>query len=153
LHGFDLFSLVIKMEQTWLKCKTDVDRLVALVVFINETMDALAESYRASDVILATDTLETLLEREDRRGVGPYMFVIDQNHIDANDFALYCRRMFEASARGSDSASNPLFLTYRDELQRTLEIAFKRINARVASPRDRVQNQEAWEALFASIMS
>ena len=153
LHGFDLFSLVIKMEQTWLKCKTDVDRLVALVSFINETMDVLAESYRASNVLLASDTLETLLEREGRRGIGPYSFVINQNHIDENDFALYCRRMFEASARSADSASNPLFMTYRDELLHTLEIAFKRINARVASPRDRVQNQEAWEALFASMTS
>lgn len=153
LHSFDLFSLVIKMEQTWLKCKSDVDRLVSLVSFINETMDALAESYRTSHVTLADDTLEIMLEREGHRGIGPYMFVIEKNHIDANDFALYCRRMFEASPRSPDGAPNPLFITYRDELRQTLEIAFRRINARVASPRDRVQNQEAWEALFASITS
>lgn len=153
LHSFDLFSLVIKMEQTWLKSKTDVDRLVTLVGFINETMDALAESYRASNVGLADGTLAIMLEREGRLGVGQYRFKIDHNHIDASDFALYGRRMLEASGRGGDGAPNPLFLDYRNELLRTLEICFRRINARVAAPSDRVANQEAWEALFASVVS
>jgi hypothetical protein len=153
LQSFDLFTLLISMEQVWIKCKTDVDRLVALARFINETMDALEETYRSSEVTVHRDTLANVLEREGIVGVGTYHFVIENNRIDVDDFATYCRRVFDSTARSSDTAPSPLFVEYRDELQRALASAFHAINARIASPGERVQNQEAWEALFAAFTS
>jgi hypothetical protein len=38
-------------------------------------------------------------------------------------------------------------------LQQALRAAFEAINARIASPQDRAQNQEAWEALFQTLQS
>jgi hypothetical protein len=153
LERFDLFTLLISMEQSWIRCKTEPDRLVALARFINETMNALAETYRANDVALAPDTLASILEREGIFGVGEYLFVIENNRIAVDDFAAYCRKAFDTSSRGGDSAPSPLFIEYRDHLQHALEIAFHAINARISSPAERVQNQEAWEALFMTFSS
>ena len=153
LTSFDLFTLLISMEQTWIKSKTDVDRLVALVRFINDTMDALAETYRANDVQLSPDTLATVLEREGIYGVGDYRFAIENNRIAVDEFTAHCRKQFENSGRGAESATSPLFVHYRTQLQRALEIAFHAINARISSPEERVQNQEAWEALFTAFTS
>ena len=152
LERFDLFTLLISMEQVWLKCKTEADRLVALARFINQTMDALAETYKANDVALSPDTLATILEREGIYGVGDYRFVIENNRIALDEFTAYCRRTFDASSRG-DAASSARFIEYRDQLQRALEMAFRAINARISSPAERVQNQEAWEALFMAFSS
>ncbi|HZC08062.1 MAG TPA: DUF4388 domain-containing protein [Ktedonobacterales bacterium] len=153
LEHFDLFTLLISMEQTWIKCKSDADRLVALARFINETMQALAETYRANDVALATDTLATLLERHGIYGVGDYLFVIENNRIAIDDFAAYCRKVFDSSARAADGAPSPLFVEYRNHLEHALSLAFHAINARISSPAERVQNQEAWEALFMTFNS
>lgn len=153
LKSFDLFTLLISMEQTWIKCKTDVDRLMALARFINETMDALEETYRANDVQVHRDTLANVLEREGIVGVGKYRFIIENNRINLDDFAVYCRRVLDTTARGSEAGPSPLFIEYRDELQRALASAFHAINDRIASPAERVQNQEAWEALFAAFAS
>ena len=153
LKHFDLFTPLISMEQTWLKCRTDPDRLVALARFLNETMEALAESYRADNVTVAPDTLATILEREGIFGVGDYLFVIENNRIAIDDFALYCRKVFEPTARGADPTMTALFIEYRDHLLHALEVAFRAINARIPSPSDRVQNQEAWEALLTTFAS
>ncbi|HEY7975837.1 MAG TPA: DUF4388 domain-containing protein [Ktedonobacterales bacterium] len=153
LERFDLFTLLISMEQTWIKCKNEPDRLVALARFINETMEALAETYRANDVALAHDTLASILEREGVYGVGDYLFIIENNRIAIDDFAAYCRKVFDTSSRGSDTTPSLLFIEYRDHLQLALEIAFHAINARILSPAERVQNQEAWEALFMTFSS
>ncbi|HEX8996574.1 MAG TPA: DUF4388 domain-containing protein [Ktedonobacterales bacterium] len=153
LVSFDLFTLLISMEQTWLKCKSEADRLVALVRFINDTMDALAQTYRANDVMLSPDTLANILERDGIFGVGDYLFVIDNNRINVDEFAVYSRKVFDASGRGADNTSSSLFVEYRDQLQRALELAFHAINARISSPAERVQNQEAWEALFTAFSS
>ncbi len=153
LESFDLFTLIISMEQSWLKCKTEPDRLVALVRFINETMDALAETYRAHDVALAPDTLAAILEREGIYGVGDYLFIIENNRINSDDFAAYCRKTFDTSSRSGSVSPSPLFTEYRDHLQHALEMAFHAINARISKPEERVQNQEAWEALFMSLSS
>jgi len=152
LKRFDLFTLLISMEQTWIKCKTEPDRLVTLARFLNDTMEALAETYRANNVTLGPDTLATILEREGIYGVGDYLFVIENNRIAIDEFAAYCRKVFESSAR-ADSTPSALFVEYRAHLQHALEVAFHAINARIASPAERVQNQEAWEALFMTFAS
>lgn len=153
LEHFDLFTLLISMEQTYIKCKTDADRLIALARFINETMGALAETYRANDVALGTDTLVALLERDGIYGVGDYLFVIENNHINIEDFAAYCRRIFESGSRAGENAPSPLFVEYRNHLEHALALAFHAINTRISSPAERVQNQEAWEALFMTFNS
>ena len=153
LEHFDLFTLLISMEQTYIKCKTDADRLVALARFINETMGALAETYRENDIALASDTLAALLERDGIYGVGDYLFVIENNHIDVDAFAVYCRSIFENGARAGENVPSPLFVEYRNHLEHALSLAFHAINARISSPAERVQNQEAWEALFMTFNS
>lgn len=148
LEHFDLFTLLISMEQMWIKAKSEADRLIALSRFINQTMEALDETYAASGVELAPNTLQSLLEREGIHGVGDHLFSIQLNRIDVDAFGSYCHSVFDAMTRGGGNESSPLFIEYRDQLQRALEVAFHAINARIASPEERVQNQEAWSALF-----
>lgn len=147
LEHFDLFTLLITMEQTWIKAKSDADRLIALVGFINQTMEALEETYAASGVELTPDTLSTLLEHEGIHGVGDHLFRIHRNRIDIESFGGYCHAVFGSGSHTGENTPD-LFIEYRDQLQRTLEVAFHAINARIASPEERVQNQEAWSALF-----
>lgn len=147
LEHFDLFTLLITMEQTWIKAKSDADRLIALAGFINQTMEALEETYAASGVELTPDTLSTLLEHEGIHGVGDHLFRIHRNHIDLESFGGYCHAVFGSASHAGENTPD-LFVEYRDQLQRTLEVAFHAINARIASPEERVQNQEAWNALF-----
>lgn len=148
LERFDLFTLLITMEQVWIKAKTEADRLIALAGFINQTMETLDNTYAASGVELAPNTLALLLEREGIHGVGDHLFSIQRNRIDLDAFAGYCHSVFDPVARAGGHEPSPLFSAYRDELERTLAVAFHAINARIASPEERVQNQEAWGALF-----
>ena len=87
MNNFDLFSLVQRMEQDWIKKKTPVDQLVALATFINQTMLTLEEACRNQHLGLAPDTLAILLARERLTGVSGYDFKIDRNRIDVDDFA------------------------------------------------------------------
>lgn len=153
LQRFDLFTLIINMNQNWLKCKTDVDRLVALARFINETMEALAENYRASDVALASDTLAIILDNARIMGIGEHRFAISNNRIDLDDIAAYCRSVLDTNSRGGEAPHSPLFIQFREELLRALASAFRAINTRITSPEERVQNQDVWESLFEDFRS
>lgn len=148
LERFDLFTLLITMEQIWIKAKSEAERLIALARFTNQTMEALEDTYAASGVELAPNTLESLLEREGIRGVGDHLFTIHRNRIELDTFGEYCHIVFDPLARGGNSEPNHLFIEYRDQLERALEVAFHAINARIVSSEERVQNQEAWTALF-----
>lgn len=148
MHNFDLFTLLITMEQDWLKRKSPADQLVALAGFINRTMHSLEDSCRFSGLTLAPDTLLALLSRENLLRIGDYEFRIQGNRIDVEDFAAFCRRAFEGSARNAIGATKRFYDMTADILERGLGAAFEAINARIASPMERVQNQEAWEALF-----
>lgn len=148
LENFDLFTLLINMEQVWIKAKTEADKLIALARFTNETMVALEDTYAASGVELSPTTLTALLEREGIHGVGDHLFTIQRNRLDLESFGEYCHAIFDPLARSGSSAPTQLFIEYRDQLERALEVAFHAINARIASPEERVQNQEAWTALF-----
>ncbi|MEO7003727.1 MAG: hypothetical protein ABI274_18245, partial [Ktedonobacterales bacterium] len=134
---------LISMEQTWLKRKSPTDQLIALVMFINQTMHALEEACVASGLRLSPDTLAALLERENLLGVDGYRFQIKQNHIDVDNFTAFCRAQFATMGAQRDFYDHTF-----DVLLRALSAAFQAINARVASPIERVQNQEAWQALF-----
>jgi len=143
-----LFTLLITMEQVWIKAKTEAEKLIALARFTNQTMEALEDTYAASGVELAPNTLESLLEREGIRGVGDHSFTIHRNRIELDAFGEYCHMVFDPLARSGSSEPNHLFIEYRDQLERALEVAFHSINARIVSSEERVQNQEAWNALF-----
>lgn len=149
MDNFDLFTLLIGMEQEWLKKKTPMQQLIALAEFINRTMRALDESCQATGLSLAPDTLASILEREHLVGVDNYRFRLDRNRIDTEEFAAFCKQVFDGS-RGSIGASKTYFDHCSAILERALGAAFESINSRIASPVERAQNQEAWEALFST---
>ncbi len=149
MEHFDLFTLLISMEQDWLKRKSQADQLNALATFINQTMGALEEACRASGLVLASNTLQSLLEREGISGVEGYQFRIEKNRLDVDGFTNYCRH---ALGRGA-SDHQGFYMRSFAILERALAAAFQAINARVASPLERGQNQEAWEVLFQTFRS
>ena len=87
MNNFDLFSLLIGMEQDWLKRKTPLDHLVALATFVNRTMKALEDECQENGLNLAPDTLLSILSREGLLGLDNYRFRIAQNRIDIDHFA------------------------------------------------------------------
>jgi hypothetical protein len=151
LERFDLFTLLISMEQVWLKAKSEADKLISLAGFINQTMEALEDTYAASGVELAPNTLVALLEREGIQGIGEHIFTIQRNRIRVDGFSAYCHESFDSIPRNPNGEPGPLFIEFRDEMERALEVAFHSINARISSPEERVQNQEAWTALFQTL--
>jgi hypothetical protein len=149
MQHFDLFTLLISMEQDWLKRKSPADQLIALAGFINQTMRTLEEACLATGLSLAPDTLLSLLSREQLLGIGPsYELKVRQNRVDLEDFSTFCHHTFEGSARNALGATKDFYDVTAAVLQRGLAAAFEAINSRIASPVERVQNQEAWEALF-----
>lgn len=150
LHTFDLFTLLIGMEQDWLKRKTPADQLVALANFINQTMQALEEACQLNGLSLAGTTLMSILSREGLTGIDDYRFRVENNRVAVDDFAAYCRRVLEGAARSAIGAAKLFYDKASDVLMRALAAAFQAINSRVASPIERTQNQEAWEALFST---
>jgi hypothetical protein len=148
MENFDLFTLLITIEQDWLKRKTPADQLIALGEFINLTMQNLEESCQLSGLNLSRETLHTLLLRGNLLRIGDYELRVRDNHIDIDDLASYCRRSFAGTARNALGSTKQFYDGTASILLRGLETAFEAINARVASPVDRAQNQEAWEALF-----
>jgi hypothetical protein len=150
MRNFDLFSLLIELEHDWNKRKPGADQLVALASYINRTMRTLEEACSVNGLTLAPDTLATLLAREKLLGVDGYEFRIAHNRIDLDDFHAHCRKRFEGAGRVLAGTSKAFYDASAAVLQAALATAFQAINARVASPEERVQNQEAWESLFLS---
>jgi hypothetical protein len=151
MSNFDLFSLLIGMEQDWLKRKTPLDHLVVLANFVNRTMKALEDECQENGLSLAPDTLLTILSREGLLGLDNYRFQISQNRIDVDHFSAYCKDVLETSTRNSIGDAKLFYEQVADLLQHALVAAFVSINSRVASPIERAQNQEAWEALFLTL--
>jgi hypothetical protein len=144
LEHFALFDLLSRMEQAWEKQHMPHEQLTALVEFVNWTMEALADACRANGIELDPNTLQSLLEREELTHVGNYVFHIEQNHIDVNDFTYLCGHVLQGDLRNAE-------LFYKQAsgvLQGMLSSLFHSINARVANPRERMENQEVWEAMF-----
>ncbi len=145
MESFELLNLISRMEQQWYRRRGPIEQLPALVEFINWTMDALAEACRANGTELDPNTLESLLTREQMRYMGNYKFIIDQNHIDVDNFTALCHEVLHGDIQKS--------VDFYDEaatvLQRILRCIFESINARVASLYERLENQEIWEALFS----
>jgi hypothetical protein len=155
LQDFDLFSLLIDLEQDWVKRKgkNKADHLVALARYINQTMHSLEVAVQERGLGLSPDTLTSILSKERVLGIDDYQFHIQQNAIDLDDFTTFVRKRLEAAARGQGGAESER--AFYDAsfaiLLQALAAAFQAINSRVSSPVFRTQNQEAWEALFQSL--
>jgi hypothetical protein len=76
--------------------------------------------------------------------MGSYEFRVQHNHIDVEHFTALCYDILGGNIQMSAS--------FYDEattvLQRILSAIFDMINSRVANPRERLENQEVWEAMF-----
>jgi hypothetical protein len=114
------------------------------VVFINWTMDALAETCRANGIDLDPNTLETLMHNENLWHLGSYNFRVDHNHIDVENFTALCYEILNGDIKKAASFYDEASMV----LQRLLSSIFEMINGRVANPRERIENQEVWEAMF-----
>jgi len=144
LENFELLNLISRMEQEWEVKHTPMEQLPTLVVFINWTMDALTETCRNNGIDLDPQTLRTLMINENLWHMGSYEFQVDQNHIDVEGFTALCYEILNGDIKKAagfyDEASTVL--------QRLLSCIFEMINGRVANPRERIENQEVWEAMF-----
>lgn len=147
MESFDLFSLLSQMEQEWLHRREPDEQATALALFINWTLKNLAETCEHNGISLSPDTLAALLKREGLTRINGYSLKVRENQIDLEDLTLHCRRHLEARDGGLAAAAD-FFEQASTILQRALRAAFQAINARIASPLERMQNEEVWEALF-----
>jgi len=145
MESFEMLNLISRMEQEWNRRRSPMEQLPALVEFVNWTMDALTETCQANGIELDQGTLEYLLDREKLRYMGNYRFIIDQNHIDVENFASLC---YEVIMSGDMQKAADFYDEGWKVLQRMLRCIFDSINARVASVNERLENQEVWEAMF-----
>jgi Domain of unknown function (DUF4388) len=144
LENFELLNLISRMEQEWQKRRSPMDQIPALVEFVNWTMDALTDTCRANGTDLDANTLKTLMDNERLSILGNYEFRVDHNHIDVDNFTALCYEVLSGDIKQAESFYNQA----SECLQRLLSSIFEAINARVANPRERLENQEVWEAMF-----
>jgi Domain of unknown function (DUF4388) len=144
LENFELLNLISRMEQEWEKRRSPMDQLPALVEFVNWTMDALAETCRANGTELDLNTLKTFMDNERLSKLGNYEFQVDRNHIDVDNFTTLCYEVLSGDMKQAENFYNQA----SGALRRLLSCIFEAINARVANPRERQENQEVWEAMF-----
>ncbi|HEY4383156.1 MAG TPA: DUF4388 domain-containing protein [Ktedonobacteraceae bacterium] len=144
LENFELLNLISRMEQEWEKRRSPMDQLPALVEFVNWTMDALAETCRANGTDLDANTLKAFMDNERLSVLGNYEFRVDRNHIDVDSFTSLCYEVLSGDIKQAENFYNQASRC----LHRLLSCIFEAINARVANPRERQENQEVWEAMF-----
>jgi len=149
LENFELLNLISRMEQAWVKRRTPMDQLPVLVEFVNWTMDALAETCRANGTELDSNTLRSLMVSENLSNMGSYEFHVEQNHIDVDSFTALCYEVLSGDMKKAEGFYDEATMV----LRRLLCSIFESINARVANPRERLENQEVWEAMFEQFAS
>ncbi len=144
LENFQLLDLISRMELEWDKQHTPTEQLPTLLRFVNWTMDALVDAYRVTRAELDPDMLKMLLTNENLLNMGSYEFRVDHNNIDVGDFTNLC----DAVMNDSMHVASDFYDEASSVLQRMLRTILSAINARVVSPRERLENQEVWEAMF-----
>lgn len=144
MEHFELFHLISRMEQHWLRKTTPMEQLPALAEFVNWTMEALAEACEANGTELDPNTLESLMTRNNLRYMGNYRFIVNHNAIDVENFTSLCHEVM----RGEIKKANDFYEEGAITLQRILSCIFDSINARIVSLAERLENQEIWEAMF-----
>ena len=147
LEHFELLNLLIRMENRWEGLQTPAQQLLALADFVNWTMEALIEACRAKGIDLDINMLRDLLANERLLTIGSYPFVIEYNHIDVNDFRTLCLAVLSDRVADANDFYDLAFSVFVN----ILRVLFSAINARTASPRERLENQEAWEAMFEQL--
>ncbi len=141
----DIFGLLSRIEQEWRKRRTLIDQLSALALFINWTVDALAEEWGRKGMALAPDSLTNLLQRENCAVIGGYRLRVERNHINVDDLTHALQRMMSNARRtGIDDELRSAY----EILIKALRSVFSAINMRVDDPRDRELYVAAWKALF-----
>src|SRR6266516_4004224 len=144
MESFELLNLISRMEQEWKRRHTPIEQLHTNIEYINWTMDALAETCRARGADLDSNTLKSLLSRENLRYMGNYEFKVDQNHIDVDNFKSLCYEVLSTNMEQTQDFYDEAVIV----LQRILRRIFDTINSRVVSLDERLENQEVWEAMF-----
>jgi len=144
LENFQLLDLLSRMEIEWDKRGTPTEQLPALVEFVNWTMDALAETCRLNGVELDPNTLRSLMFNEQLGYMGSYAFRVNQNHIDVENFTALCYEVLNGDIKKSAAFYDEATMV----LRRLLCAVFETINARVADPIERLENQDNWETMF-----
>jgi hypothetical protein len=144
LENFELLNLISRMEQAWMKCRTPMEQLPALVQFVNWTLDALADTCRINGTELDINTLKSLMMNENLSNMGSYSFQVDQNHINVENFTSLCYEVMSGDMQKAEGFYDEATMV----LHRLLCAIFETINARIADPRERLENQEVWEAMF-----
>ncbi|GCE47638.1 uncharacterized protein DUF4388 [Thermosporothrix hazakensis] len=144
LENFALLDLISRMEQEWDKRRTPMDQLPALAEFVNWTMDALAELQRSNGLALDPNALKSLMMNEGLTNVGNYEFKVEHNHVDVENFTSLCYEIMSGDVHKAEAFYDQAAMI----LHRLLCCIFEMINARVANPRERLENQEVWEAMF-----
>ena len=144
LENFAFLDLISRMEQEWERQHTPMEQLPALAKFINWTMDALTETCRTKGIILDLNTLQSLMINENLWRLGNYQFRVENNHINVEDFTTLCYEVLNGDIKQTAEFYDEASML----LQRLLCSIFELINSRVANPRERIENQEVWEAMF-----
>ncbi len=144
LENFAFLDLISRMELEWERLHTPTEQLPALLKFINWTMDALAETCHANGIALDPNTLRSLMINENLWHMGNYQFQVEQNHINVEDFTSLCYEVLNGDIKQAASFYDEASVL----LHRLLCSIFALINSRVANPRERIENQEVWEAMF-----
>jgi hypothetical protein len=107
-------------------------------------MDALAETCHSNGIALDPNTLKSLMINENLWHMGNYQFQVEQNHINVEDFTTLCYEVLNGDIKQAASFYDEASVL----LHRLLCSIFELINSRVANPRERIENQEVWEAMF-----
>ncbi len=144
LENFALLDLISRMEQEWDKQHTPTEQLPALVKFINWTMRALTENCRTNGIELDPNTLRSLMINENLWRLGNYQFRVEHNHIDVEDFTTLCYDVLNGDIKQAAGFYDEASMI----LQRLLCSILELINSRVTNPRERIENQQVWEAMF-----
>ena len=144
LENFGFLDLISRMEQEWERQHTPMEQLPALVKFINWTIDALTETCRIKGIALDLNTLQSLMINENLWRLGNYQFRVEHNHINVEDFTTLCYEVLNGDIKQTAGFYDEASML----LQRLLCSIFELINSRVANPRERIENQEVWEAMF-----
>jgi hypothetical protein len=144
LENFELFNLLERMEVEWDKHRTPMEQLPALVKFVNWTMESLDEACRKNEMELDPNTLQTLLINEGVSHMGNYQFRVEHNRINVESFTTLCNKVL-----GGDMQKAAVFYDEASGvLQHMLSRIFESVNGRIASPQERLENQEVWETMF-----
>ncbi len=141
----NIFGLLSRMEQEWIKRHNTLDQLSALAMFVNWTIDALAEVWAQNGLPFAPDSLSSMLAREGLDTIAGQPIRVERNHIATDALARTLQAVIAQARQAGDS--QPIVEAY-EVLSRALRAVFVANNMRVDSPQDRTYNVAAWQAMF-----